>query len=362
MEQKFAFREDLIQKWTPFLEGVESPYKRNYMAICMENVQNHIAQMKEAADEPVGRFAQYAVPLSRRVLHDLAIGDLISIQGMAQPDGKVFFLDFKYNTAKGTIAGTENVADALDNTYTADAGKGQAAAKLLLSFTSAAVSATAKKITGELYIEDEQDLYTYYGLSGEEEMLKIMAQQVIREINNICINEMYANVGSSGAFDATLPTTGAYGTYLDPKVYRRKLYETFVDVDNAIFKKRFVTPNWIIAGPDACAFMEKMEDFKAVPNPSKSQMATGLFQFGTFAQRWNVYKYAFMPVAGGMLMGYKGVSEFEAGYVYAPYISAYTTAAFTDPNTFKKARGLMTRSDEVLVSGDFYGKIVLSGY
>ena len=60
-----------------------------------------------------------------------------------------------------------------------------------------------------------------------------------------------------------------------------------------------------------------------------------------------------------MLVGYKGSNEFDTGYVYAPYIPVYITPPLTDSETFKKSRGLMNRSAEHLVSGDFYSTVTL---
>ena len=52
------------------------------------------------------------------------------------------------------------------------------------------------------------------------------------------------------------------------------------------------------------------------------------------------------------MLGYKGSGIFEAGYVYAPYVSLYRTPLFTDPQTFANTRGMMSRyAKRMLVSG-----------
>lgn len=360
MDRQIETHPQLIEKWSPFLEGIKEYQKRNLIAVCMENVDNYLMALEAKGDEPVGRFSKYAVPLSRRVLHDLALQELISFQPLAQPDGKVFYMDFEYGTTEGSVSAGDNLSDKVDKDYASGTAKGGAASLVNLEFTSAPVTADAKKLTGRIYIEDEQDLMTYYGVSGEVELIKVLAKQIIREVNKKIITDMLTNASAGDvSFDVTVPASGVYST-LDPKVYRKQAYEAIIDADNNIFKKRFVTPNWIVAGPDVAAFLEKLEDFTLEVNPNKNQMATGLYRFGTLKQRWNIYKYAYMPNANEMLMGYKGSDSFETGYVYAPYIAAYTTPAFVDPNTFKKTRGMMSRSAEKLVSGDYYSKITLT--
>lgn len=354
-------REDIIAKWAKFVEGVTDKNRSNLIAICLENVTGYLQALTEAADEPVGRFAKYAVPLTRRILHDLNITDLVSVQPLAQPDGKVFYLDFTYSDAQGTVTGGENVADEVDQTYTRTGmpTKGAQARRIALSLQSAGVSATAKKLAGEVYVEDEQDLMTYYGLSGEEELLKAMAFQIIREINRYIIDDLLgiSNIANVN-FDCTLPTSGAY-SLIDPNIYRKQVYGAIVDADNAIFKARFVPSNWIVLGADSAAFLTKLNDFVADELPDKNQLNLGLYRLGTYKGRWTCYKYAFMSNAAKMLLGYKGATEFESGYVYSPYIAAYTTPPFVDPRTFKKTRGIMTRSAETLIDGKFYATVTL---
>ena len=228
---KYTVQEELIARWegTKFLSGIDSAdvFSRNLMSVCLENAQHEIDRM-EASDEPVGKFKRWALPLTRRVIHDLAMRDLVSFQPLTQPDGKVFFLNFLYPANYNALTAGENVADGLDKTYTSSGmnTKGVTARKVRLSLTSAAVSATSKKIVGEMYIEDEQDLQTYYGLAGETQLLQAMATQVIREVNLRIISDLVTNASAGNTnFDVTLPTTGVYST-VDPKIYKRKLWES----------------------------------------------------------------------------------------------------------------------------------------
>lgn len=191
MSNKFEIHEQLIQKWDPFLVGLESNYKKNLVAVLMENVQKYLDSVREQGDEPVGKFAKYALPLVRRITQDLSAADLVSVQPLAVPDGKVFYMDFIYKNTYGTITDTNNVADYVDPTYTQTGmnTKGATARKVRLSFTSAGVSATSKKLVGDMFVEDEQDLMTYYGISGEDELMKAMSFQIIRELNNYIIED-----------------------------------------------------------------------------------------------------------------------------------------------------------------------------
>jgi hypothetical protein len=67
-----------------------------------------------------------------------------------------------------------------------------------------------------------------------------------------------------------------------------------------------------------------------------------------------------------ILLGFKGASEVETGYVYAPYTPVTSTGVVMDANTFTPAVSLTTRyakamftstADSLGNSADFYARI-----
>jgi hypothetical protein len=59
------------------------------------------------------------------------------------------------------------------------------------------------------------------------------------------------------------------------------------------------------------------------------------------------------------LLGHKGNTFLEAGYIYAPYIPLQLTATIYDPNDFTPRKGIMTRYGKKMVNNRFYGVIYL---
>jgi len=82
-----------------------------------------------------------------------------------------------------------------------------------------------------------------------------------------------------------------------------------------------------------------------------------------------MYKDPFYPVTnagsgsgtGDILMGYKGNTFIDAGYVWAPYVPLQVTATFLDPNDFQFRKGLRTRYAKKMVRSEFYGRVLVSG-
>ena len=98
----------LQSKWdkTGLLEGLEGIDKAN-MSILLEN------QAKQLLDEATStgtstnseQWAGVALPLVRRVFAEISAKEFVSVQPMNLPSGLIFYLDFKYGTARGSLPG-----------------------------------------------------------------------------------------------------------------------------------------------------------------------------------------------------------------------------------------------------------------
>jgi hypothetical protein len=99
----------LQSKWdkTGLLEGLEGIDKAN-MSILLEN------QAKQLLDEATStgtntnseQWAGVALPLVRRVFAEISAKEFVSVQPMNLPSGLIFYLYFKYGTARGGIPGS----------------------------------------------------------------------------------------------------------------------------------------------------------------------------------------------------------------------------------------------------------------
>ena len=98
----------LQSKWekTGLLEGCKGVEKA-HMSILLEN------QAKQLLDEATTtgtstsseQWAGVALPLVRRVFAEIAAKEFVSVQPMNLPSGLIFYLDFKYGTARGALPG-----------------------------------------------------------------------------------------------------------------------------------------------------------------------------------------------------------------------------------------------------------------
>jgi len=129
----------LISKWekTGLLDGLNEDFKKNGMAVMLENQARQLIQENSATggigggqDATIANSEEWsgvALPLVRRIFGEIAAQDFVSVQPMNLPSGLVFYLDFKYGkTTAGSQAegfGTNNHAKVPGGDVSSLAGK-----------------------------------------------------------------------------------------------------------------------------------------------------------------------------------------------------------------------------------------------
>jgi hypothetical protein len=98
----------LQNKWdkTGLLEGLEGVDKA-HMSILLENQAQQLLNEATATGTSANseQWAGVALPLVRRVFAEISAKEFVSVQPMNLPSGLIFYLDFKYGTARGSLPG-----------------------------------------------------------------------------------------------------------------------------------------------------------------------------------------------------------------------------------------------------------------
>ncbi len=78
--------------------------------------------------------------------------------------------------------------------------------------------------------------------------------------------------------------------------------------------------NWIVVSSEVSAIFDDLEYFH-VSNaaPDQDQYNMGIERIGTLSGRYQVYRDPYFP-ANQVLIGHKGTSLLDTGYIYAPYV------------------------------------------
>lgn len=228
-------------------------------------------------------------------------------------------------------------------------------AELGFDMSSTPITAETKKLKAKWTLESQQDLFAYHGVNAETEMLGVLGDEIRREVDRLIVNDLYACAAAGNVnWSRAMPDTYEGSE----REYAMSIFDAILDANNLIYKRRFRNATFIVADPDSCTRLEKLDGFAEIKDGIVGDAGMGLEKFGVLRNRFTVYKDPLAP-ANKMLIGRRGTSMFETGYVYAPYIPLYVGDPFTDPNTLVRVRSVMSRYARKPVLPDMYATITL---
>jgi hypothetical protein len=277
-----------------------------------------------------------------------------NLQGDIDPAG-TNTVNYATGAIDVTLAAVPATAVTADYEYDNEAN--QNVPEIDFQLTSAPVVAKIFKLRTRYSLESAQNLRSLHGLSAETELVVALAQELRFEIDRTIIKD----INSFSQADATSwplsPSTGISFTE-----HKLSIVDVFIRGSNNIFKiTRRGQPNWIVGGIEVLNVIESLPGFKA-----SDQMSTpnGVIFAGTLNGRWRVYKDPYnidgTDTQRNYLIGYKGASFLDAGYVYAPYIPFYTTPTVV-LDDFIARKGMATQWGRRKVNGRFYSKGTVTG-
>jgi len=236
---------------------------------------------------------------------------------------------------------------------------------------SVAVTAQTRKLKAKWTPELAQDLNAYHNLDAEVELTQLLSQQIALDIDREILAHILKDASAATYYWSRKPgdyvnkTTGASvsgGSFTGTKrEWYEVLVETIIDVANTIQRKTLRgAANFLVCGPDIATIFEASMLYRPTVSmdPKETKFELGIEKMGALNNRFVVYKDPYFP-RNQILVGYKGGSFLETGYVYAPYVPLIVTPTIFAPDDFTPRKGVMTRYAKHMVRSDFYGKVVI---
>jgi len=306
---------------------------------------------------------------------------LTVVSGALTPSGAPWYL-----TASYAVADTLNVDGSDASTLTIpsfESNFGSTPSPIIpeidIKIESIPVTATTRKLRARWSPELAQDLNAYHSMDAEVELTQILSEQIALEIDREILNDLLVEAKGANYYWSRAPgrfvnktngTEVSRGSSLTPgpaftgtvREWYETLIETIIDVANEIHRKTLRgSANFIVVSPDVATVLEASVMYK--PNYSidgqgqvGGSMSIGATPIGTLSNRFTVYKDPYFP-RNKVLVGYKGGSYLETGYVYAPYVPLIVTPTIFAPEDFTPRKGVMTRYGKKMVRADFYGTV-----
>jgi len=121
--------------------------------------------------------------------------------------------------------------------------------------------------------------------------------------------------------------------------------------------------NWIVCSPLVAAMLQSAAKLEGGIGPDQAgQLGATIEYKGKWMGAYDVYVDPLYP-EDELMVGYKGSSPMDAGFVYSPYIPLQMLPTITDPETFQPRKGLITRyaTTQINPASRFYRIIRIVG-
>lgn len=229
-----------------------------------------------------------------------------------------------------------------------------------LTLTSAPVTAITRKLRTRWSVEAMQDLKNLHGLDAEVEQVAAITSELKFEIDREVIRDI-KNIAAT----TTSPWSQAPASGISFTEHKLLFVNKIVEGSNAIFKStQRAVATWMLAGVDVASIVETLPGFVSQGKPANTR---GVYKTGRLNGQWDVWKDPTYPGAtknsvdpAGYLLGYKGISMWEVGYIFAPYILAFTTPTVM-LDDFLGRKAIASRYGKKAIEGKFFAKGSVSG-
>jgi len=240
---------------------------------------------------------------------------------------------------------------------------------------SVSVTAITKKLKAKWTPELGQDLNAYHNLDAEVELTSILSEQIALEIDREILEDLikgatagtfywsrspglFVNRETGAEVGASAKAPDFTGTVSE---WYETLVETINDVSAQIHRKTLRGgANFVVTSPEMANILEFTAGFRASVTADQDRGTIGAVNVGSLSKKFDVYVDPYFP-RNLVLVGRKGNSFLESGYVYAPYVPLQVTPTIFGVEDFVPRKGVMTRYAKKLVRPDMYGLVVCRG-
>jgi hypothetical protein len=228
---------------------------------------------------------------------------------------------------------------------------------------SVTVSVSERKLRAQWSPELAQDVAAFHNIDAEAELTALLSEQVAAEIDREILRDLRKGAAWNLRWDYNGWRRISTGTVAyTQKDWNQTLITAINQLSAQIHKSTLRGgANWIVVSSEVSAIFDDLEYFHVSnASPEQDQYNMGIERVGTLAGRYQVYRDPYFP-PNQVLIGHKGTSLLDTGYIYAPYVPLQLTPTMYNPFNFTPIKGIMTRYAKKMVNNRFYGRITVDG-
>lgn len=277
-----------------------------------------------------------------------------------------------------TIAPTAGAGDrSINVTYVYDSEANKQVPDVFLDIDFEEIRATTRKLKARWSAEASDDLRAFHGVDAETELVAGISQEIALELDRDILNQLFAaSAGTTSTFDFTVPAGISEVDHI------RSCLTRMSAVSYLIHKNTLRAPaNWFVTSPEVSAKLVQLQShgdyrgnwvssgdnpygpFDGVQTPpSYGPISShqGILKLGLLSNKWWGYQDPFFTF-NQIMLGLRGQSYLDAGFVFAPYVPLQMTPTFLDPEDQTYRKGMRTRYATKRLRDEWYGRVTITG-
>lgn len=221
------------------------------------------------------------------------------------------------------------------------------------------VDVEERKLRATWSPELAQDVAAFHNIDVEAELTAMLSEQVAAEIDREILRDLRHAAPWTKRWDyfgwrKAASSSNAY----TQKDWNQTLLTLVNQLSAQIHKSTLRGgANFIVVSSEISAIFDDLEYFHVSDaSAEQDQYNMGIEKVGTLAGRYQVYRDPYAP-AESMILGHKGKSLLDTGYIYAPYVPLQLTPTIYNPHNMAPVKGIMTRYAKKVVNNRFYAHV-----
>lgn len=228
---------------------------------------------------------------------------------------------------------------------------------------SVTVSVVERKLRATWSPELAQDVSAFHNIDAEAELTAILSEQIAAEIDREILRDLRKGAPWQARWDVNgWRRMAAFSTNYTQKDWNQELFTKINQISSQIHKSTLRGgANFIVVSSEISALFDNLEFFHVTDASAESdQYNMGIEKIGSLNGRYQVFRDPYAP-HWSMIIGHKGKSLLDTGYIYAPYVPMQLTPTMYNPFNFAPIKGIMTRYAKKMVNNRFYGHLRVDG-
>jgi hypothetical protein len=291
--------------------------------------------------------------------------------------GSINYATGQVTSFKFTVAPTAGAGRSIKATYVYDSEANKQVPDIFLDINFQEIRATTRKLKARWSAEASDDLRAFHGVDAETELVAGISQEIALELDRDILNQLFsASATTTATFDFTVPAGISEIDHIRACLTRMSA------VSYLIHKKTLRAPaNWYVTSPEVSAKLVQLQSHADMrPNwmtatdtpygsfdgiqtpPSYGPISShqGILKMGMLSNKWWGYQDPFFAF-NQIMLGLRGQSYLDAGFVFAPYVPLQMTPTFLDPEDQTYRKGMRTRYATKRLRDEWYGRVTITG-